>query len=137
VPPLNINLLCPKNCDTKIRQGLSKVWATLYQAKNPEGVILHFSALCLDFMDVLFSSVAQKRPSDNLYDCILRAERGKPPSTGLGILPDEIALYLHLIRRLSNRVRHAASGIFITTDDAEIALRAFLRVLQWYYSGCI
>jgi len=133
----DIKLLCPKNCDAGIQQELQRVWSTLYQAKNPKRAILHLSSLCLNFMDVLFSSVGEKRPSDNLYECLLRAGKGEPPSTGFGILPDEIASYLHLIRTLSNKVRHAASGISITTDDAEIALRAFLRVLQWYYSGRI
>lgn len=119
--------------DENLHNELLNIYKTLLV--NPVGAILQLSRAGLLFMELLFASVGASRPSDNLWDCIVRAGKGDEGKKikGLGILPDEIASLLHTIRTYANKADHATEKIHLTVEDAEICLRLFLRVLKWFY----
>lgn len=129
--------------DEAIRTELRQMLDTLRQ-RNQIGVLTQLTRTCLKFMNLLFEKVGRTlpagkgRPSDNLYDCILRAHKGRDENPnfkhkGLCILPDEIASCLHTIRTYSNKADHDAEKTNLTVEDAENMLGLFLRVLEWFY----
>jgi class 3 adenylate cyclase/CHAT domain-containing protein/Tfp pilus assembly protein PilF len=120
----------------ELRTELGHALQTLRVAHNPLGVLLTMSRLSLRLIEEILGRAGHKRPSDNLYDCIVTAARGDPEKKikGLRILPDEIASYFHTLRTLSNKVDHRAERITLASTDAENALSLFLRVLEWFYS---
>jgi len=149
-PPIPIHTLDGRICslssqvDKEIREELQCMLKTLREAQNPVGVLTQLSRTCLRLMDLLFATVGEttpkgkSRPSDNLYDCIMRAHRGREADPnfkreGLRILPDEIASCLHTIRVYSNKADHDAEQVKLTIEDAELMLGLFLRVLDWFY----
>jgi hypothetical protein len=130
--------------DEEIRKELQKMLDTLRKAQNPVGVLTQLSRTSLKLMDLLFATIGEEapkgksRPSDNLYDCIMRAHKGKDADPnfkheGLRILPDEIASCLHTIRIYSNKADHDDERVKLTELDAENMLSLFLRVLEWFY----
>jgi tetratricopeptide (TPR) repeat protein len=122
--------------DETLRTELQQLLRTLRDAGNPIGVLLGLGRLGLLLLNEVLAAVGEKRPSDNLWHCILRASSGsaeKPKIEGLHILPDEMATYLHTIRTLSNKADHVAEKVTLTVADAENALNLFLRVLEWFY----
>ena len=125
--------------DRELCEEIRGIHRTLRYACYPAGVINSLTRVSLRLMNLLFRTVDQKaptskaRPSDNLYDCIIRAGKGDERSKGLGILPDEIASCLHTIRTYSNKADHDAEKVRLMTIDAEICLLLFLRVLEWFY----
>ena len=120
--------------DGRVRSEFQSTLRTLRDAENPRGVILSLSRLGLLLMDRVYSGVGRRRPSDNLYHCIVAAGPGDGAKIdGLEILPDEMATYLHAIRTLSNKADHAAESVELGTDDAENSLAMLLRVGEWIY----
>jgi hypothetical protein len=118
-----------------LRTELQTALATLRAAGNIAGTLSYLSRVTLLLMRRLFGAAGQSVPSDNLYDCIITAARGDPQKriTGLRLLPDEMASYLHTLRTLSNKADHAAERVALSLADAENALNMFVRVLEWYY----
>lgn len=119
----------------ELRNELLTAFNTLANANNPVGVLASMSRLSLKLIGEILEKAGEEKPSDNLYDCIVKAAKGDANKkiVGLGILPDEIASYLHTIRVLSNKADHAAEKIIITKSDAENVLYLYLRVLEWFY----
>lgn len=133
-----ISSLVPE-VDGVLRSGLEASVRTLRDAGNPESVWGDMSRLGLQLMEKILASAGQLCPSDNLNDCIARAFRGKKDKDsnkaikGLYLLPEEMASHLHTVRILSNKIHHNAEKVKIGVDDAENALRLYLRVLSWFY----
>jgi predicted ATPase len=120
----------------ELREGLRGALRTLRDADHPMAVLANMSRLCLQLLTEAYQAAGSKRPSDNLYDCIVKLGRGEEKTKGLGILPDEKATYLQTIRVLSNKSDHAGEKSLLTTEDAETALKSFLIVLRWFYEEC-
>jgi hypothetical protein len=118
---------------SELRQGLQGALRTLRAAEHPMAVLASMSRLCLQLLTKVYQAAGSNRPSDNLYDCIVKLGRGDEKTKGLGILPDEKATYLQTIRVLSNKSDHAGERSELTADDAETALSSFLIVLRWFY----
>jgi formylglycine-generating enzyme required for sulfatase activity len=129
-----IDRLAPE-VDTAFREELHRLLRTLHDARDPIGVLLSMSRVSLLLLRAVFERAGHPPPSENLYDCIVRAARGDGTQKiqGLRLLPDEIASYLHTLRTLSNKPDHAAEQIHLLGADADNALNTFLRVLQWFY----
>ncbi len=121
--------------DKDLREQLLAIHRTLRQANNPVGALLQLYRASLRLMDLLFKTVGKSRPSDNLWACIVQAGKGDQEEKiqGLGILPDEMASLLHTIRTYANKADHDVEKVQLKVEDAEIALSAFLRVLDWFY----
>jgi hypothetical protein len=124
--------------DVALREELRGDLRTLRDSGNPIAVLLSMSRLGLRLLNELFQRSGHKRPSENLYDCIVTAARGDVGNKikGLQILPDEMASYLHTLRTLSNKADHDAEKVRLTVSDAENVLSLFLRVLEWFYCEC-
>ena len=108
------------------------------KANDITAVLGKFSRLGLILMDLIYQAHDAKRPSDNLWDCIVRAGSGDKEKKieGNGWLPGEIESYFHTIRVLSNKPDHVAERIRLKSEDAEIGLRIFLRIMEWFYCEC-
>lgn len=127
--------------DRKLREETLDTYRTLRNANNPVGALLQLCRASLCLMNLLFATVpegapsSKSRPSDNLWDCIVRAGKGdeKTKIQGLRILPDEMASLLHVIRTYANKADHNAEKVRLTVEDAEIGLTLFLRVVEWFY----
>jgi hypothetical protein len=125
--------------DSRLRKETLDTYRTLRNANNPVGALLQLCRASLCLMNLLFATVhenapsSKSRPSDNLYECIVRAGRSDEKTKGLGILPDEMASLLHTIRTYSNKADHDAEKVRLTVEDAEIGLTLFLRVVEWFY----
>lgn len=121
-----------------LRRELQGALNTLRDADQPISVILTLSRLSLLLLDQMFAAVGESRPSDNLWNCILRASTGNeknPKIQGLGILPRTLKENLDTIRKWSNPADHADRTVPVPTSiDAENALGMFLRVVEWFYS---
>jgi hypothetical protein len=100
-----IDSLAPEVAEV-FRKELPLVLSTLRAAHNPKGVLLQMSPLELHVLREVFKRADQIPPSDNLWDCIMRAGRGTqtPKIEGLGLLPRTIEQYLEPLRDTSNRV---------------------------------
>lgn len=120
-----------------LRRELQGALNTLRDADQPISVILTLSRLSLLLLDKIFAAVGESRPSDNLWNCILRASTGNeknPKIEGLGILPRTLKENLDTIRKWSNPADHADQSVPVPTSiDAENALGMFLRVVEWFY----
>jgi tetratricopeptide (TPR) repeat protein len=112
--------------DAKLRDELHLLLRTLRDVGYVEGVLDLMMRLSLRFTSLIYSDVGRRPRNDNLFSRIEEL-------TSLQILPDEISSYLQLIRILSNKPHHDAAKIRLQITDAENVLRAFLRVLIWYY----
>jgi probable phosphoglycerate mutase len=112
--------------DPDFRYDLSRAVRTLRQADYPEGALDVIMRPTLRLLDRVLLASGNPVSSANLFDRIEVARRQH-------LLPDELASYLHLIRTLSNKSHHDAEGIALSTTDAEQAIRAVLRTLEWYY----
>jgi tetratricopeptide (TPR) repeat protein len=128
-----ISALVPE-IDAGLRAELQQTLCTLRDAGNPTGVLLTMSRLGLWLTGEILSRAGRKRP-DNLYDCIALCSHGDARKSirGLEILPDEMASYLHTIRKLSNIADHRVEKIKPAIGDAETTLSMFLRVVEWFY----
>jgi hypothetical protein len=124
----------PTEAPQELRSELLQVLATLREADNPIGALLGLSRLTLQLLRLIYRGANQVPPSDNLFDCLVAAGRGDPALKvrGHNIIPDEITSGLHTIRILSNKADHAVERVKLTRDDAENALRLYLRALDWY-----
>jgi Domain of unknown function (DUF4384) len=125
----------PTAVDPAIREELTAILKTLRSVKNPLVVLLSLSRLALRLMRIIFTRAGHTAPSDNLFDCLVTAGRGDPDHKikGLKIVPDEILTGLHAVRTLANKADHAAESVALSADDAENALRLYLRAVEWYY----
>jgi hypothetical protein len=127
--------------DSRLRKETLDTYRTLRNANNPVDALLQLCRASLCLMNLLFATVnenapsSKSRPSDNLWDCIVRAGKGdeKTKIQGLRILPDEMASLLHVIRTYANKADHNAEKVRLTVEDAEIGLTLFLRVVEWFY----
>jgi predicted ATPase len=121
--------------DPTLREELTLAVRTLREAGNPVGVLIGMSRLSLRLVRDILVRAGHAPPSQNLFDCIVTAASGNPErkTPGLRLLPDELASCLHTIRVLSNKPDHDDEQMALTVDDAENALRLFLRVVEWFY----
>lgn len=76
--------------DAAFREELCLLLRTLRDAGNPISVLLSMSRVSLRLIRQVFVQAGQTLPSDNPFDCIVRAARGnaEPKIQGLRILPD-------------------------------------------------
>lgn len=112
--------------EENIRQELQQLLRTLRDVGYPEGVLDIMMRLGLRLTTLIYHSAEVNPPSDNLFDRVTEATKKK-------ILPEEMAVYFHLIRILSNKPHHDAEKIKLQITDAENVLSGFLRLLEWYY----
>jgi len=89
------------------------------------GALLRGSRIGLTILHYVFKARGNEQPNDNLNDWIEEAQKK-------GIIPGEIASYLHLARVFSNKPDHRAERIRLTVEDGENVLAALLRVVEWY-----
>jgi Mg-chelatase subunit ChlD len=117
------------------RRELRSLLRTLRNAGNPIGVIVAMSRLSLRLVGEILARAGHERRSDNLYDCIALAAGGDADKKikGVGVLPAELASYLHTIRVFSNKADHDAERVLLQVGHAENALDQFLHVLEWFY----
>jgi tetratricopeptide (TPR) repeat protein len=123
-----INSLVP-GVQPTLRSELRKLLGMVRELDYPEGVLDIMTRSGLQLTAELYDAYGMTPPNDNLFSRLEDA-------TGQGILPGELNGYLHMIRSLSNKPHHAAENVKLRTEDAEIVLRSFLRVLEWYYCDC-
>ncbi|MGB7291033.1 MAG: tetratricopeptide repeat protein [Thermodesulfobacteriota bacterium] len=108
------------------RRELHSTLSTLRDAQNVPGVLTTTSRLSERLLSQLFDAVNCKPKSESMQIQIKQALEK-------GILPPEMAPYLDTIRVLANKARHDAENVKLQIADAENALNAFLRVLEWFY----
>jgi hypothetical protein len=118
-----------------IRTELQQALRTLRAAGYPAAVVVMMPRLILRLFRHIYAAVGRPMPSDNLFDVLSRATGGDPERKiqGYRILPDALAAELNAIRVLSNKTRTGTEETSIGEDEAELALKAFLSLLQWYY----
>jgi tetratricopeptide (TPR) repeat protein len=105
---------------------------------DPVAVLAAMSRLALRLVKMVLASAGYPVPSDNLNSCLAHVSGGydselKRRIPGYGLMPGEVASYLHLIRNLHNPVDHDAERTVLTRDHALNALNAFLSALRWFY----
>lgn len=115
---------------------------TLREAGNHLAVILAMAPLCLRLLEQVYQISRRQPPSsadlhvwiEGLNGWVRDANNRRQKRTDRQIIPDEIANYLHELRRRHNQAQHdPMSALALKPEDAEIALEMFLRVLQWFY----
>jgi tetratricopeptide (TPR) repeat protein len=121
----NIASLLPE-VDPTLRNELCQLVRTLRDLGYAEGVLDLMMRLSLHLTSQIYADLGRKANSDNLFSRIEDLSR-------MHILPDEVSSYLQLIRTLSNKPHHDTAKIRLQISDAENVLRAFLRVMEWYY----
>jgi len=118
---------------------------TLREAGNHLAVILAMAPLCLRLLEQVYQISRRQPPSsadlhvwiEDLNGWVRDANNRRQKRTDRQIIPDEIADYLHELRRRHNQAQHdPMSALALKPEDAEIALEMFLRVLQWFYCDC-
>lgn len=109
-----------------LRYDILKAHRLLREVEYPEGALDVLMRPALRLTERLFLAVGKRPGSDNLFDRVEEARRQ-------GLIPDEIASYLHFVRTFANKPHHAAEGMVLRTTDADHAFRSLLRVMEWFY----